>query len=363
MKKILCVVGTRPEAIKMAPVILALHEREDVQCHVLLTAQHRQLLDQALRVFNIQADTDLDIMTRGQTITDVTCHVLREMHVFLQDAKPDVVLAQGDTTTVMAAAMACFYANIPFGHVEAGLRTYDLQAPYPEEYNRRLAAVSATCHFAPTPLARMHLLQERIREETIFVTGNPVVDALRFIQKNTVMTDTVDITSPYVLMTCHRRESFGASVRKIFDAVAEFARRHPELTIWYPVHPNPNVRDPAREILGTIANICLTDPCDYISFVHAMAGAAFIITDSGGVQEEAVCLGKPTIVLREITERPEAVDCGICKLVGTSYMAILAELERLTTTYKDSSVEENPFGDGHAGTRIVNILCEGQILS
>ena len=358
-KKVICVVGTRPEAIKMAPVIQAFKKRSaEVDCHMLLTAQHRELLDQALKVFDIQADTDLDVMTQKQTITDVTCRVLREMADHLARLRPDVVLAQGDTTTVMATAMACFYADIPFGHIEAGLRTYDLHAPYPEEYNRRVTAVSATYHFTPTQLSRDNLFREGVASSSVYVTGNTVVDALRYILEHTEEKETqLKVNAPYLLMTCHRRESFGEPIRNIFKAVAEFAHQHPEFTVWYPVHPNPNVYAPAHEILSSIDNVLLDVPMDYISFVHAMAACTFLLTDSGGIQEEAVSLGKPTLVLRDITERPEAISSGICQLVGTDYERILDHLQQLVDSHGNVTTTGNPFGDGHAGENIVEILC------
>jgi UDP-N-acetylglucosamine 2-epimerase (non-hydrolysing) len=340
----------------MAPVIQALNARKEaVDSHVLITAQHRELLDQALEVFHIRADTDLNIMSHNQSVATVTCRVLNGMMGCLTKVCPDIVLAQGDTTTVMATAMACFYMNVPFGHVEAGLRTYDLQAPCPEEYNRRVTAVSASWHFAPTPRARANLLKEQVCPASVYVTGNPIVDAIKYILNHTKKPPAY-ISKPYILMTCHRRESFGQPVRRIFSAVAEFARKHPEYTVWYPVHPNPNILQPAREYLGEIKNIFLDKPLDYISFVHAMADCDFMLTDSGGMQEEAVSIGKHALIMRKVTERPEALESGLCRLAGTSFEEIYTQLGQLASGPRMPVVINNPFGDGHAGRRIAEIV-------
>ncbi|MFH0908184.1 MAG: UDP-N-acetylglucosamine 2-epimerase (non-hydrolyzing) [bacterium] len=270
-KRILCVVGTRPEAIKMAPVILELQRRADsFETTVMATAQHREMLDDVMKVFGIRPDIDLDIMTPNQRLADITCRVLSEMSRYVREKKPDAVLAQGDTTTVMAASMACFFEQARFGHVEAGLRIGDLTAPFPEEFNRRVAALATHYHFAPTELGRKNLLKEGIHDASIHVTGNTVVDALQHILKHTTEpARPVPSDSPYVLMTCHRRESFGEKVRGVFECVCAFAQDHPDLHIWYPVHPNPNVKRPAAEILGGVKNVILTNPIDYITFLHA----------------------------------------------------------------------------------------------
>lgn len=360
-QSVLCVVGTRPEAIKMAPLILRLRKEPDrFETTVMATAQHRQLLDQVMDVFGIVPDIDLDIMQANQTLTQVTCRVLTEMTTYLEQHQPDIVLAQGDTTTVMAASMACFYTRHRFGHVEAGLRTGQLHSPFPEEFNRKVAGVLSEWHFAPTPPAADNLLREGTRADSVFVTGNSVIDALLYTLGNTTPPPSpVPEGAPYILMTCHRRENFGAPVREIFTTIRDLARARPELTIWYPVHPNPNVLAPAREILGGAPNILLTEPLDYTAFVHAMAGARLCLSDSGGVQEEAPSLGKPVLVLRDNTERPEGVDAGTCRLVGTNRDVIEANLNELLDdedAYQRVALTRNPYGDGHTADRITDLL-------
>lgn len=358
---ILCVIGTRPEAIKMAPVVLELQKRpEHFQTTVLATAQHREMLDQVLDIFAIRPDIDLDLMTHNQTLTAITCRVLGSLEDFFKRHRVDVLLAQGDTTTAMASAVACFYHRIPFGHVEAGLRTGNLQAPFPEEFNRRVAALATCHHFAPTEHARQALLSERIDPATIHVTGNTVVDALHHILRHTQPAPTpVPAGRRYVLMTCHRRESFGEPLRGIFQTVRAFAQRHPDLVIWYPVHPNPNVTGPAHEILGGLPNVLLTKPVDYVTFLHAMTTCHFLLTDSGGIQEEAATLGKPVLVLREVTERPEGVEAGVSRLVGVQPEVIADALEELLTrpaVYERMSKGRGVFGDGTAARRIADVL-------
>jgi len=360
-KNILAIIGTRPEAVKMAPVVRAL--REDSGKFVLTlmaTAQHRSMLDQVLEVFGLRPDIDLNIMTPGQTMTRTTCRVLEELEKHFRKNRPAAVLAQGDTTTTMASALACFYHGIPFGHIEAGLRTGDLAAPFPEEFNRRLAGMLARWHFAPTAWAAGNLRREGVPEERIHVTGNTVIDALFFTLGATAPpARPVPAGKKYVLMTCHRRENFGVPIREIFRAVREFARQFPEIFVWYPVHPNPNVVAPAREILGNLPNVILDEPLDYIHFVHAMNHAEFLLSDSGGVQEEATSLGRPVLVLREKTERPEAVAAGNCRLVGTGEKAVLAALRKLLRD-RDACLEmarkSNPYGDGRAAGRILDVL-------
>lgn len=360
-KKILAIVGTRPEAVKMAPVIKALERQpERFELTVMATGQHREMLDQVLGLFRIVPDLDLDIMVPGQTVTRTTCRVLEEMEAYFRSRRPDAVLAQGDTTTVMAAATACFYAKVPFGHIEAGLRTGDLDAPYPEEFNRRVADLTAAWHFAPTRWAAGNLLREGIDPARVHVTGNTVIDALFYILKTTEPpAGPIPAGRRYVLMTCHRRENFGEPIREIFAAVRGFALAHPEISVWYPVHPNPNVRGPAGEILGGIGNILLTDPLDYLRFVHAMNGCELLLSDSGGVQEEAPSLGKPVLVLREKTERPEAVAAGTCRLVGSRKERIVSSLEELLfdpRAYRAMSEKSNPYGAGRAAEAIAGIL-------
>jgi UDP-N-acetylglucosamine 2-epimerase (non-hydrolysing) len=359
--KTLCVVGTRPEAIKMAPIISELRRHPRAfEVVVMATAQHRALLDQVFDVFGIRPDADLNVMTENQPLNAVAARILSGLEDWLVRAPPDLVLAQGDTTTVMAAAAACFHRRVRFGHVEAGLRTGDLQAPFPEEFNRRVASIVADFHFAPTRDAARNLRREGIAVEKIFVTGNPVIDALRDILDNTPPPPRpVPADQPYILMTCHRREIFGHPIRRVFRAVRDFARTHPGLTVWYPVHPNPNVRKDAYAILGRTRNIVLSPPLDYISFVHAMAGARVILSDSGGVQEEAPALHKPVVLLRDVTERPEGVRTGACRLAGPHPERIRAALTELLdnpAVYRRMAGARNPYGDGHAARRIAAIL-------
>lgn len=360
-KKILAIVGTRPEAIKMAPVIKALEQHPDrFELTVMASGQHREMLDQVLNLFRIVPVLDLDIMIPDQSVTRTTCRVLEEMEAYFRSSAPDAVLVQGDTTTAMAVALACFYRRIPFGHVEAGLRTHDLYAPYPEEFNRRVAGLTAAWHFAPTQWAADNLIREGTDPERVHVTGNTVIDALFYTLKTTrPPASPIPAGRKYVLMTCHRRENFGAPIREIFAAVKEFALDHPGISVWYPVHPNPHVRGPAEEILGGTENVLLTEPLDYLHFVHAMNRAEILLSDSGGVQEEAPSLGKPVLVLREKTERPEAVAAGTCRLVGFRKDRILGSLEELLfnpAAYREMSGKSNPYGDGRAAAAIVDIL-------
>lgn len=360
MKKIICVVGTRPEAIKMAPVILALKNEDWVNVKVLATAQHRQMLDQVLNFFGIIADIDLDIMRPNQTLTELTARLLLEINTVFLTEKPDVVIAQGDTTTVMAVALACFYHRIPFGHVEAGLRTWDLQNPFPEEANRVIASKFTHWHFAPTESSRQNLLREAISDDQIVVTGNTVIDAL-LMTANKELDIGVDLDNDkrLILVTSHRRENFGEPFRNICGALRKIAEKNPDIQMLYPVHPNPNVKDVAYELLGDVSNIKLCAPLDYAPFVMAMKRAYFIISDSGGVQEEAPALGKPVLVLREETERPEAVDMGVVKLVGSSFDSIVSAAQQLLddkTSYLAMARGVSPYGDGKGAERIVKVL-------
>ncbi len=360
-KRVMCVVGTRPEAIKMAPILLEFRRRKNrFNLLTVATAQHRELLDDVFNLFAIRPDVDLDVMRPNQTLADITIRILDALPRLFDTFRPDVVLAQGDTTTVMAAATACFFRKIPFGHVEAGLRSGDLFAPYPEEFNRRVVSLAAQYHFAPTDGARRNLLAEAVPAERIHVTGNPIVDALRSILARTrAPRRPVPAGAPFILMTCHRRESFGEPVRGVFGAVRDFARRHPDWFVWYPVHPNPNVHRPARDILGRVPNVLLTQPVNYVTLLHAMRACRFVLTDSGGIQEEGVTLGKPVLVLRGVTERPEGVKAGGCRLVGTDPKAVGSWLERLLTdrkAYRRMSNASAVFGDGHAAKRIADVL-------
>jgi UDP-N-acetylglucosamine 2-epimerase (non-hydrolysing) len=366
--KVLAVFGTRPEVIKLAPVIRELRKYPDrVMCKVCVTAQHRQMLDQMLQVFQIQPDYDLNIMQDNQSPSYVAARVLMELEGVIQREKPDWVLIQGDTTTVAAAALAAYYAGVKVAHVEAGLRTGDKWRPFPEEINRRVVGAIADLHFAPTALARANLLREGVAPEAVVVTGNPVIDALRWIAAQPPSPAAVELLARagvpggrrLVLVTAHRRESFGAGILALCQALAELAERFPELTILYPVHPNPNVHRPVYQILGRIPNIMLTEPLDYATLVHIMAQAVLVLTDSGGIQEEAPSLGKPVLVLREVTERPEAIQAGTARLVGTDPQRIVSETVRLLTDpaeYNRMARAVNPYGDGRAAERIVSAL-------
>lgn len=360
--KIICAVGTRPEAIKMAPVILALKQQPWADVRVLATAQHRHLLDQVLAFFGITPDIDLNIMRPNQALTTLTARLLLELDEVLQVEKPDVLLAQGDTTTVMTAALACFYHRIPFGHIEAGLRTWDMQNPFPEEANRVIAGRLARWHFAPTEGSRQNLLREGTPDSDIIVTGNTVIDALLMTaERELELGIDLDSTKRMVLITSHRRENFGAPFRDICRAIQTLAERNADVNFLYPVHPNPNVKDVAYEVLGQCANIHLCEPLDYAPFVAAMKRSYLIISDSGGVQEEAPALGKPVLVLRDETERPEAVEQGVVKLVGPNYERIVAEAQLLLddeSAYMAMARGISPYGDGHGAERIVTVLRE-----
>lgn len=346
----------------MAPVILALKNEPWVKVRVLATAQHRNMLDQVNAFFGIQPDIDLDIMRPNQTLTTLTSRLLLELDKVLQTEKPDVVLVQGDTTTVMSVAMACFYHRIPIGHVEAGLRTWDMQNPFPEEANRVITGKLARWHFAPTEGSRQNLLREGVQDADILVTGNTVIDALLMTaSKDIEVGIELDANKRLVLVTSHRRENFGQPFRNICQALHTLAKNNPDVQFLYPVHPNPNVKDVAHEMLGSISNILLCDPLDYAPFVAAMKRAYLIISDSGGVQEEAPALGKPVLVLRDETERPEAVDQGVVKLVGPNYERIVTEAQRLLDdelAYREMARGISPYGDGLAAGRIVKTLQE-----
>lgn len=360
--KIICTVGTRPEAIKMAPVILALKQQPWAEVRVLATAQHRHMLDQVLNFFGIVPDIDLNIMRPNQTLTALTARLLLELDDVLLSEKPDVVLAQGDTTTVMAMSLACFYHRIPFGHVEAGLRTWDMQNPFPEEANRVLAGRLTRWHFAPTESSKNNLLREGISETDITVTGNTVIDALLMTaSKELSLNIELDDSKRLILVTSHRRENFGEPFKGICRALKILAERNSDVQILYPVHPNPNVKDIAHEILGNTANIILCEPLDYAPFIAAMKKSYLIISDSGGVQEEAPALGKPVLVLRDETERPEAVEMGVVKLVGPNHDRILEEAQTLldsSEAYKAMARGVSPYGDGKGAERIVAVLKE-----
>lgn len=368
--KVLTVFGTRPEAIKMAPLVHALASDDYFEAKVCVTAQHREMLDQVLSLFDIKPDYDLDIMRPGQGLTEITCRILEGLKPVLEEFKPDVVLVHGDTTTTLATSLAAFYQRIPVGHVEAGLRTGDLYSPWPEEGNRTLTGHLAMYHFAPTETSKQNLLRESVPDNHIFVTGNTVIDALFWV-RNRIHTDNelrqkmeqrysfLQQDKKIILVTGHRRESFGEGFERICSALADIACTHPEVQVVYPVHLNPNVREPVNRILSHIDNVTLIEPQDYLPFVYLMDHAYLILTDSGGIQEEAPSLGKPVLVMRNTTERPEAVSAGTVRLVGTDIALILQEVSRLLTDeneYHEMSRAHNPYGDGQACQRILDAL-------
>lgn len=367
--KVLTVLGTRPEAIKMAPVVQALNVDPYFDAKVCVTAQHRQMLDQVLELFAIRPDFDLNLMKPGQDLSDITSKVLLGMREVYRQWQPDIILVHGDTTTTLAASISAYYAKIKVGHVEAGLRTFNKFAPWPEEMNRRLTGAMSDVHFAPTDQARHNLLAEGAIESAIHLTGNTVIDALlnvvqRLRNDNTLRNQFearfsfLDRTKRIILVTGHRRENFGQGFEDICLALAKIAKRG-DVQIVYPVHLNPNVQNPVRRILSEVPNIILLEPLDYLPFVFLMERSTLIITDSGGVQEEAPSLGKPVLVMRSTTERPEAVDAGTVKLVGTDQLTIVSETNRLLDTpaaYEAMSLAHNPYGDGFAAKRIREIL-------
>ncbi|WP_406698952.1 UDP-N-acetylglucosamine 2-epimerase (non-hydrolyzing) [Singulisphaera sp. Ch08] len=368
MIKVLSVIGTRPEAIKMGPVIRALSERrETFESKVCVTGQHRQMLDQVLNLFQIVPDHDLDLMTPGQTLARLTTSVIEGMDRVLHVERPDWVLVQGDTTTVMATALAAAYRKVKVGHVEAGLRTYEKNHPFPEEINRRVASVVADLHFAPTSRAAENLLREGVPPGTVRVTGNTVIDAIQWVaagdpEPSQRLHENHGLVKPVqriILVTAHRRESFGRGIEQVCEALREIVANHLDVELIYPVHPNPNVHEPVYRLLDGVSGITLLPPLDYLSFVRLIRRSFFVITDSGGLQEEAPGLGKPVLVLRETTERPEGVDAGTVRLVGTDRARIVAEASRLLTdpaAYAAMARSINPYGDGHAAGRIVDAL-------
>ncbi len=374
-KKVLLVFGTRPEAIKMAPLCHALAACPDeFELTVCVSAQHRQMLDQVLRVFEITPDIDLDLMREGQDLFDVTSAVLLEMRGVLRSVAPDIVVVHGDTTTAMAAAMAGFYQGVPVGHVEAGLRTHNLLAPFPEEFNRQVIGRVASLHFAPTGLSSQNLLREGVREEQIILTGNTVIDALQWgltrivadPERHQNVRRTINAVLPfcwqdsrYVLITGHRRENFGDGFLQICQALAELAEAHPEVHFVYPVHLNPNVQEPVIAMLSGRSNVHLIAPLDYEPFAFLLQHCTLVLTDSGGIQEEAPSLGKPVLVMRDVTERPEAVDAGTVKLVGANRARIVRQVKELLDneqSYQIMACAHNPYGDGKASERIVETL-------
>ena len=382
MKKIMLVFGTRPEAIKMAPLVKEFQKRpNEFQTIVCVTGQHREMLDQVLHIFEITPDYDLNIMKQGQDLYDVTARVLLGMRDVLKEARPDVVLVHGDTTTSTAAALAAYYQQIPVGHVEAGLRTHNIYSPWPEEMNRQLTGRLATYHFAPTPLSRQNLLSEGVQESHITVTGNTVIDALYMVVdkikrdkaldaelENLLKQSGYDVNrlsagKKLVLITGHRRENFGDGFISMCRAIKALTEKYPEVDFVYPMHLNPNVRKPIHEVFGEdlsgLGNMFFIEPLEYLSFVYLMEKSTIVLTDSGGIQEEAPGLGKPVLVMRDTTERPEALEAGTVKLVGTDYDKIIKEVSALIEDreyYDRMSKAVNPYGDGKACARIVNAL-------
>ena len=367
-KKVMVVFGTRPEAIKMAPVVQALREKETISCQVAVTAQHREMLDQVLNLFNIVPDFDLNLMKPGQTLTEITTRGLNGLQeVFLQE-RPELVLVHGDTTTTFVASLAAFYAQIQVGHVEAGLRTGNKYSPYPEEMNRKLTGVLADLHFAPTETARNNLLHEGVSSEKIFITGNTVIDALlatvrkeyRF-QDQKIQSILEQGKSRIILVTTHRRENLGEPMRQIYQAINDTLEAFPDTQVVFPVHKNPKVLKVVTEVLGRHPRVNLVEPMDYEPFVNLMARADLILTDSGGIQEEAPSLGIPVLVVRDTTERPEAVKAGTVALTGTNYESVFGNLKRLLgdhQAYEQMALAINPYGDGFAAKRIADIIAQ-----
>lgn len=361
-KKVLVIFGTRPEAIKLAPVIRALEgEPERFSVVNCVTGQHREILDEMLRTFEIRPHIDLELMQPRQTLADLTARAMTRISEALAQVRPDFTLVQGDTTTAMTAALASFYARIPVGHVEAGLRTTDRFNPFPEEINRRIIGTVADLHFAPTRSAARALLAEGVRPETVFTTGNTVIDAL--LMTSARLGDgkarKFGTREKYILVTSHRRESFGAPIRRTCEALRQIVARHPDVGIVFPVHPNPEIRGPVRELLQNVDGVQLVDPLSYVDLVACLRGAHLVVTDSGGIQEEAPALRKPVVVVRETTERPEAVEAGVARLVGTDVEKIVSAVGELLTVpeaYARMARGTDAFGDGHASARIVKTL-------
>lgn len=370
MLKVLSVFGTRPEAIKMAPLVNLLKSDDTIDSRVCVTGQHREMLDQVLRLFDITPEYDLAIMKAGQDLYDVATSILLNIKPVLRDFKPDIVLVHGDTSTTFAAALACYYEKIAVGHVEAGLRTGNIYSPWPEEANRKLTGAITTLHFAPTETSAQNLLRENILSTSIHITGNTVIDALHQvvskIDRDTALSSDFAAKFPYgqngrrlILVTGHRRESFGSGFENICAALKAIADQFPEADVVYPVHLNPNVREPVYRLLSQTPNVHLIEPQDYLPFVYLMSRSYLVLTDSGGIQEEAPSLGKPVLVMRDTTERPEAVAAGTVKLVGTDTTKIVAEVSRLMTDqhyYDAMSFAHNPYGDGAACGRIVDSI-------
>ncbi|QRV25198.1 non-hydrolyzing UDP-N-acetylglucosamine 2-epimerase [Marinomonas foliarum] len=371
-KKVLVVFGTRPEAIKMAPLVTRLKQDKRFEVKVCVTAQHREMLDQVLNFFDIKPDYDLNLMRKGQSLNDITSKIVTEIKPILDLFLPDVVLVHGDTATTFATSLACYYQKIKIAHIEAGLRTGDLFSPWPEEANRRLTSILANYHFAPTDVSKNNLLRESIDKNDIYVVGNTVIDALRLATAKIDSTPAlqrklnsyfsfIDVWKKVILVTGHRRENFGVGFEKICDALRHIALQYPNCQIVYPVHLNPNVREPVERLLSGIDNVSLIEPLDYLPFVYLMSRSFIVLTDSGGIQEEAPSLGKPVLVMRDTTERPEAIAAGTVRLVGTCSEGIIQGVVKLLEDnifYEQMSKSANPYGDGSSSERICNILAQ-----
>lgn len=364
MKKVMVVFGTRPEAIKMCPVVKELKTRSDIETIVCVTGQHRQMLDQVLDCFEVIPDYDLNIMKDKQTLFEITSNILLKIKAVLEETKPDVVLVHGDTSTTFATALACFYMQIPVGHVEAGLRTHNIYSPFPEEFNRQAVGILAQYNFAPTQLARQNLLNEGHSDESIYVTGNTAIDALKTTVKESYENPILDWAkdSRLIILTAHRRENLGEPMHHMFRAIRKIVDRYSDVKVIYPIHMNPVVREICDEELGNHDRIKIIEPLDVLDFHNFLAHAHIILTDSGGIQEEAPSLGKPVLVMRDTTERPEGIEAGTLKLVGTdeeTIYSVFNELLSNTEEYNKMSQASNPYGDGFAAKRIVDVLAGG----
>ena len=361
MKKVLLVFGTRPEAIKMCPVVKELQTRPNIKTLVCVTGQHRQMLEQVLHAFNVTPDYNLDIMKEKQSLFDVTNRILEKIKIVLEKEKPNIVLVHGDTTTSFTAALACFYLQIPVGHIEAGLRTYNIYSPYPEEFNRQAIGIIAKYNFAPTDTAKRNLINEGKSSDTIFVTGNTAIDALKTTVRSDYQNEYLEWAtgSRLIVLTAHRRENLGEPMKHMFRAIRRIVDETPDVKVVYPIHMNPIVRQTANDILGDDSRIRLIEPLDVVDFHNLLSRSYLILTDSGGIQEEAPSLGKPVLVMRDTTERPEGIAAGTLKLVGTSESTIYKEFKLLLedkSAYQKMSSASNPYGDGLASKRIADIL-------
>ena len=361
MKKVMLVFGTRPEAIKMCPLVNELKTRKGIETAVCVTGQHRQMLDQVLEAFSVVPDYDLSVMKERQTLFDVTTNILNRIREVLETVRPDVVLVHGDTSTTFVTALACYYLQIPVGHVEAGLRTYNIYSPYPEEFNRQAVGIIAAYHFAPTELSRENLLKEGKKPETIYVTGNTAIDALKTTVRKDYTHPVLEWAkdSRLIMITAHRRENLGEPMKHMFRAIRRVCDEHPDIKAVYPIHMNPAVRETAQAILGDDERIRIIEPLDVLDFHNCLARSYLILTDSGGIQEEAPSLGKPVLVMRDTTERPEGIAAGTLKLVGTDETTIYENFKMLLEdqeAYRKMSTASNPYGDGFASKRIADIL-------